>query len=169
MLAKGLKKSSDGKIELINATESDEKFLAEVYTSTKVDEFAPLGWDEEQLAQFLAMQYGIQKQAYRLQFPDAENLIVGLDEKKIGRMIVERNASEIRLVDISLLPPFRNLGVGTKIISDLLNEAEAQDLPLTLQVARNNPSAFRLYQKLGFQITGEDEMYISMEWKKIKE
>ena len=168
MSEKGLSKSSDGKIELVSETVADENFLAEVYFSTKGDEFAALGWDAEQLGQLLAMQYKIQKQAYQLQFPDAENLIIWMEKEKIGRLIVNRSATDLRLVDISLLPKFRGSGVGTKIITDLQNEAGEKNLPLTLTVAQNNPAAFRLYQKLGFQITGENEMYVSMEWRKIK-
>ena len=151
---------------MAKATDADENFLAEVYYSTRVDEFAPLGWDEAQLRPFLVMQYNVQKQGYRHQFPDAENLIICLEQEKIGRLIVNQSTSELRLVDISLLPQFRNLGVGTKIITDLLNEAEEKNLPVSLTVAQNNPLAFCLYQKLGFQIVGKDEVYISMEWRK---
>lgn len=163
-----MKDLKTAKIILAPATEADLKFVENVYISTRIDEFAMIGWDEEQLRQFLAMQNNIQKQAYSHQFPDAENLIICLEKEKIGRLIVNRNTNELRLVDISLLPQFQNLGVGTKIIKDLLNEAKEKKLPLTLTVARNNPAAFRLYQKLGFQITGEDEMYISMVSRKIK-
>lgn len=147
---------------------ADEDFLGKLYFSARSEEFSPFGWDSEQLERFLAMQYKIQKQAYQLQFPDAENLIVWLEKEKIGRLIVNRSATDLRLVDISLLPEFRGSGVGTQIITDLQNEAGEKNLPLTLNVARNNSAAFRLYQKLGFQTTGADEMYYSMEWQKIK-
>lgn len=168
MSEKGSSKSFDGKIEIVSETERDENFLAEVYFSTKSNEFSALGWDAGRLRQFLAMQYKIQKQAYHLQFPNAENLIIWLEKEKIGRLIVNQSATDLRLVDVSLLPKFRGLGIGTKIITGLQSEAGEKNLPLTLNVARNNPSAFRLYQKLGFQMTGEDEMYFSMDWRKIK-
>ena len=168
MSEKGLSKSAAGKIKMVSETAADDNFLAQVYFSVKSDEFSALGWDAGQLGQFLAMQYKIQKQAYQLQFPDADYLIIWLEKEKIGRLVVNRGEADLRLVDISLLPKFRNLGVGTKIITDLQNEVGEKNLPLTLTVARDNPSAFRLYQKLGFQITGEDELYLSMEWRKIK-
>lgn len=168
MSEKDSSKSSDAKIEIVSQTDTDEEFLAKVYFSVRSDEFLPLGWDAEQLGRFLAMQYKIQKQAYDLQFPGAENLIIRLEKEKIGRLIVNRSAADLRLVDISLLPEFRGSGIGTKIISDLQSEAGEKNLPLTLNVARNNPSAFRLYQKLGFQTTGEAEIYVSMQWRKIK-
>jgi ribosomal protein S18 acetylase RimI-like enzyme len=161
-------KSSDAKIQIVGETDADEDFLGKLYFSARSDEFSPLGWDAEQLGRFLTMQYKIQKEAYRLQFPDAENLIIWLKKEKIGRLIVNRSAADLRLIDISLLPEFRGSGFGTKIISDLQSEAGEKNLPLTLNVARNNSSAFRLYQKLGFQTTGEDEMYVSMQWRKLK-
>ncbi len=51
-------------MEISRATEDDENFLREVYFSTRVDEFSALGWNAEQLGQFLAMQYDFQKQSY---------------------------------------------------------------------------------------------------------
>ena len=139
--------SEKGLIEIVSETDTDENFLAKVYFSTRSDEFSALGWDAEQLKQFLAMQYKIQKQAYRLQFPDAENLIIWLEKEKIGRLIVNRSATDLRLVDISLLPKFRGSGIGTQVITDLQSECGEKNLPLTLSVARNNSAAFRLYQK----------------------
>ena len=57
--------------------------------------------------------------------------------------------AEIRLVDISLLPEFRNRGLGTSLLRDLFTEAEAAGKPLTIHVEKFNP-AMRLYQRLGF-------------------
>lgn len=168
MSEEGLSKYTDGKIEIVSVTVKDENFLAEVYLSVKKEEFSALGWNAEQLEQFLAMQYKIQKQAYQMQFPGAENLIIFFEKEKVGRLIVNRSTTDLRLIDISLLPNYRGSGIGTQIITDLQSEAGEQNLPLTLTVARSNPSAFRLYQNLGFQVTGADEMYFSMEWRKIK-
>lgn len=152
-------------IEFYNVSDDDLEFLSKVYFSTRIEEFAMFGWSEAQLESLIEMQFNSQKQSYSIQFPDAEHSIICLDQKKIGRIIVNRTSHEIRLVDIALLPEFRNSGVGSKIITDLTEEAKRKNLPLTLQVARNNSAAFRLYQKLGFQVTDENEMYISMEWK----
>ena len=154
----------DGNIRLVAADVEDENFLAEVYFSTRCEEFAAVGWDEAQLRPFLELQYNFQKQSYRMQFPAADRLIILRGDEKIGRMLVDRNSSEIRLVDISLLPEFRAKGIGTKLVRDLLREAGEKDLPVTLTVAVQNQPALGLYQKLGFVITGTDELYHSMEW-----
>lgn len=162
-----LGKTNLDEIEIYSVSVDDAEFLKEVYYSTRIEEFSMFGWSEDQITNILEMQFNSQKQAYSLQFPEAENLIICLNKERIGRIITNRTANELKLIDISLLPKFRNMGVGTKLITNLIKEATVKNLPLTLQVARNNPAAFRLYQKLGFQVTGENEMYISMEYKKL--
>ncbi len=165
MSENNLEKNNLEGIEFYNASDDDLEFLAKVYYATRIEEFSMFGWSEDQLKSLLEMQFNSQKQSYSIQFPAAEHLIICLYQEKIGRIIINRTSEDLRLVDIALLPEFRNLGVGSKIITDLIEEAKRKTLPLTLQVARSNSAAFRLYQKIGFQVTGENEMYISMEWK----
>jgi ribosomal protein S18 acetylase RimI-like enzyme len=150
-------------INLVDATESDKEFLIEVYVGTRFDEFAMIGWDNSQIRALLEMQYDVQEQSYRMQYPQARTSIIRLENERIGRMIINSGAREIRLVDISLLPEFRNGGIGTKIINDLIKEANGKNLPVALTVAVGNPSASRLYQRLGFKITGQVELYVLME------
>jgi ribosomal protein S18 acetylase RimI-like enzyme len=61
------------------------------------------------------------------------------------------------LAYVAILPAFQGRGVGTAIVRDLVEEARAQDLPVTLQVLKENPGARRLYERLGFAVTGENE------------
>lgn len=165
MSTNSLSKKSGEEIKLVEATDADDDFLAELYFSTRSEEFSAVGWDEAQLRQFLKLQYDYQKQAYPMQFSAPEHSVIRRGDEKIGRLIVNRTETEIRLVDISLLPPFRRAGIGTRIITTLIAEAAEKDLPLTLQVAAGNQAALRLYRKLGFRVTGEDQMNISMQWQ----
>jgi len=48
------------------------------------------------------------------------------------------------------------------LIRELIRQCGEGKVPLRLQVLRNNP-ARRLYERLGFVQTGEDQMYIQME------
>lgn len=53
-------------------------------------------------------------------------------------------------VTIALLPPYRGQGIGTRLLQQLLEDAEAAGYPgLSLSVHAKNP-ARRLYQRLGF-------------------
>lgn len=152
-------------IILTPVNESDGELIDEIYFYTRNEEFAATGWSDEQLKPFLKMQCDYQKQSYKMQFPNAEFSMILFENKKVGRLIVNRAEDEIRLVDIAILPEFRSLGIGSKIIGDLFLEAEKSNKPIGLQVEKNNQKAFHLYQKLGFEIVGENDMYISMEKK----
>jgi ribosomal protein S18 acetylase RimI-like enzyme len=61
-----------------------------------------------------------------------------------------RTEEELRLVDISWLPEWRNLGVGTALLEQLGRQADALGMPLRLHVEKLNP-ALRLYRRLGFE------------------
>ena len=71
--------------------------------------------------------------------------------------------AEIRMVDIALLPPSRNAGIGTALRRDLLAEAAVAHQPVRLHVEQCNP-ALRLYERLGFVPIADKGVYLLMEW-----
>ena len=113
-------------VEFRPVTTEDEPFLFELYSATRIEELAAWGWDQSQWEPFLRMQFAAQQQHYRTQFPDADHLILVLDQRPIGRTVVSRRIQEVRLVDIALLPEHRNAGTGTRFLEDL--QAEANDV-----------------------------------------
>ncbi len=143
----------------------DDQFLFEVYAGTRRAEMAAWGWETVQQDAFLKMQFLAQKQSYAMQYPHADHSIILLDQKPAGRLYVVRSEEEIHLTDISLLPEYRGQGIGAKLIKDLLDEARQSGKPCRLQVLKTNPDAARLYERLGFSATGEDALYLEMEWR----
>jgi ribosomal protein S18 acetylase RimI-like enzyme len=142
----------------------DDLFLYQVYASTRADEMALVRWSEEQITAFLWMQFNAQRQHYLQYFPKAEyNLICLDDHQPIGRMIIERSGDEILLMDIALLPVYRNTGIGTRLVRDIQDEAQAKGLPVRLHVEAFN-RAVHLYERLGFTRTAQDGIYLKMEW-----
>jgi GNAT superfamily N-acetyltransferase len=145
------------------ALPEDEDFLWRLYVSTRVEELAAFGWPPEQQQAFLRMQYRARRGSYEAAYPQAEHSILVENGAPIGAMIVDRNAREIRLVDIALLPEHRNRGYGEREVADLIREAESLAIPLRLSVLRGNP-AQRLYARLGLVLKSADAMYIEMEY-----
>ena len=141
----------------------DEAFLFELYASTRQDELDAWGWPPEMRGNFLKMQFKA-SQGYHQAFPDAEFLIVMLDGVAAGRMIVHRTRAELLLVDIALLPQFRNAGIGSALLRRIFGEAAATQKPVRLQVLKGN-RAERFYHRLGFVKTGETELHWEMEWR----
>jgi ribosomal protein S18 acetylase RimI-like enzyme len=143
----------------------DEQFLDEVYRSTRADELAQIPWSEAQLKAFLKMQLKARDQSYRMHYPELDDRIILFQNQKVGRLIVVRKDEDIRLADIALLPQFRNGGIGTSLVKDLMMEAKEAGKPLRLQVETLNEQARRLYERLGFSTTGENLTHFQMEYQ----
>lgn len=151
--------------QLRSATDGDLAFMRAVYGSTREEELAVTGWNRQQKDAFLDHQFGAQTQYYREQRPRAVWQIIVIEGQDAGRLVVDRRASEHRIVDIALLPAFRSRGVGGDILRGLQRSAAADGCLLSIHVERNNP-ARSLYERLGFLPAGEaGEVYQLMEWR----
>jgi len=146
------------RIGLRPACPADDEFLYRVYASTRREELAITGWTEAEKEAFLRMQSHAQRQSYLTQCPQAQYSIVLRDGEPAGRMIIDRSGPTLLLMDIALLPEYRNLGIGTQLIRDLLDEADRLGQPVRLHVEAFNP-AQALYQRLGFVHTGAAGIY----------
>jgi ribosomal protein S18 acetylase RimI-like enzyme len=144
-------------------TPDDEPFLYELFVHAHSDELPTDHLDATQRELILRMQFLAQQGTYRAQFPKAEDKIILVAGHPVGRLLVERQESEIRGVDIALLPEHRSTGVGTVLIKDLMAEAEKTGKPFRIQVVKTNRAA-RLYERLGIYKTGERGTHYSMEW-----
>jgi GNAT superfamily N-acetyltransferase len=163
--SEGTRPTSDSPLSLRPITPEDDSFLAGVYASTRAEELAVTGWNDEQKAEFCRRQFDAQAAHYRGNYPGASFQVIEHDGRPIGRLYVARWEKEIRIVDITLLPEFRGSGIGTKLLRDLQDEARAAGKSLTIHVERFNP-AMRLYERLGFKMVEDKGVYLLMEWGK---
>jgi ribosomal protein S18 acetylase RimI-like enzyme len=143
---------------------ADEEFLAELYASTRADEMALVDWDDATKRAFLRQQFAAQQTHYQSYFPDGEHRIILREGRPVGRIYHERADDRLHLLDIALLPEERGRGVGGALMADLLAEAQAAGLPVTLHVYRLDEGVRAWYQRLGFAIVGENGMYDLLEW-----
>lgn len=143
--------------------ENDTDFLRSVYASTRIEELTPLGWPAAQIDAFLGMQFEAQRKEYWKLYDTARFCIITVAGVDAGRLYVERRADEMRLIDISLLPPLRGRGIGGELLAQLAVEADAASLPMRIYVEFNNP-AQHLYLRHGFALYGEPVgIYLTME------
>lgn len=143
---------------------TDQEFLFQVYASTRAAELAPLGWNAAQLRLFLEQQFHAQRRHYETYFGSAAFLIIQADGVDAGRLYVARQADEIRVIDIALLPAYCKRGIGSQLLCALCAEGAAKQLPVRLHVEQTNP-AQHLYQRLGFTRIADEGIYRLMEWK----
>ncbi len=146
------------------ATDSDRAFLRDVYGSTRAEELAPVPWPEAAKQQFLDQQFAAQDHSYRQNYPGAEFLVVLVDGVPAGRLYLHSRATEIRIMDIALLPAFRRFGLGTRILQRIQEFAAANSRNVSIHVETFNP-ARRLYERLGFRPMSTTEVYLLMEWR----
>ena len=142
-------------ITLRDAGEADSAFLLEVYGSTRADELALIDWSDEQKEAFLRFQFEAQHRFYHEQYPDATYNIILRDGEPVGRLYVLRAEDLINILDITVLPQFRNTSIGTTLISELLNEGAQSSKPVHIWVEHFNPS-LRLFDRLGFSKIQEE-------------
>jgi len=125
-------------------------------------ELAGIDWPQESVATFIRMQFDAQTRHYATIHPDANHSIITVEGEPAGRLIVDRSDSEIRIVDIALLPRFRRVGIGTTLVRRLLDEADARGLAIRCHVAVGN-DARRFWEQLGLRAANHDDAYIEME------
>jgi GNAT superfamily N-acetyltransferase len=152
--------NEQGNLFLREVTPEDEPFLFEVYASTRIDELEGVGWDDAQKQAFFRMQFVARERTH----PRADDRIIVLNGRPIGRMMVDRSEAAILLRDIALLTEFRNAGIGSRLITELMEDAASVGKPIQLHVVATSP-AVRLYERLGFSRTGDETAaYLEMKW-----
>jgi ribosomal protein S18 acetylase RimI-like enzyme len=145
---------ADG-VVLRAATPDDEPLLRAVFAGTRASEAEALG---AAAGPFLSSQYDLQVQA----FSDADTLVIEADGVATGRLLLRRTPDELEVVDLAVLAERRGEGIGTAVLEAILATAQAERRKATLQVERGN-TAFRLYERLGFVVTGQTERHFAME------
>ncbi|MEO8435571.1 MAG: GNAT family N-acetyltransferase [Pyrinomonadaceae bacterium] len=154
-------------ITLRDVLPADEPFLFEVYASTRAEEMALVPWNEEQRQSFLTMQFAAQHSHYREQFPDANYSVILGDDQAVGRLYVLKDKTETRILDITVLPEYRNRGIGTSLLQGLLDEASHSGKRVLIYVETFNPS-LRLFERLGFRSMAEEGFNFLMEWGSVE-
>jgi ribosomal protein S18 acetylase RimI-like enzyme len=149
-------------VALRPARDDDRDFFARVYASTREEELAIVPFTPEEKAAFLAQQFAAQTHHYAAHYQDTAFDVILVGGEPAGRLIVGRWEHEIRIADITLLPPYRGAGAGTRLLRSLIEESEAARKPLTIHVEPMNP-ARRLYQRLGFVEVEARGLYLLME------
>jgi ribosomal protein S18 acetylase RimI-like enzyme len=153
---------------LRSITQQDEALLCEIYSSTRAEEMERVGdWSKEQKTAFVRQQFEAQHVYYQQNYIDAAFWIILKNGQAAGRLYIDENFVDgsIRIIDITLLPLYRNTGIGEGILKDVLSYAQQKKKPVTIHVESFNP-AMKLYERLGFTLKDKKNgVYYLLEWK----
>lgn len=151
-------------ISLKKVSAADREFLCAVYSSTRTEELATTDWTHEQKAAFCQQQFEAQDAHYLTHYPNASRDLILADGIPVGRLYVDRWLTEIRIMEITLLPETRGRGIGGKLLADLQDEARKANKLLSIHVERFNP-ALSLYSRLGFIVAEDKGVYLLLHWQ----
>ena len=80
----------------------------------------------------------------------------------VGSFLITKNENGLLLDEIFIEEQYRNKGIGTSIIKDVVSKSNSN---VYLWVYKDNIKAFNLYNKIGFNIKEETDSRYYMEYK----
>ena len=80
----------------------------------------------------------------------------------VGSFLITKNENGLLLDEIFIEEKYRNKGIGTSIIKDVVSKSNSN---VYLWVYKDNIKAFNLYNKIGFNIKEETDSRYYMEYK----
>jgi len=126
-------------VALRPATPADSEFCFQLHKAAMGDYVAAIwGWDEQ-----------VQRDFHARAFNPGRWQIIAAGGADIGMLDVEYRPAEIYLARIEIHPDQQGGGIGTRLISALIDEAGQKGQDLVLDVLTVNRRAQALYQRLG--------------------
>ena len=83
----------------------------------------------------------------------------------VGSFLITKNENGLLLDEIFIEEKYRNKGIGTSIIKDVVSKSNSN---VYLWVYKDNIKAFNLYNKIGFNIKEETDSRYYMEYKVVE-
>jgi GNAT superfamily N-acetyltransferase len=122
--------------------------------------FESMGW----IIEALKLDMERHREGFARQWQLAEVHIITIASKDVGWMQTAPAHDAIVLGQLYLEGRVQRQGIGTRVMLALIEEAKLTKKAITLGVVKINP-ARRLYERLGFRITHEDqhEFYMRLE------
>jgi GNAT superfamily N-acetyltransferase len=152
-----------GQISFRPTQDSDRDFLLGVYAGSREWERQTATWTDADWQDFVAGQFKLQDQAYRMTYLGASFTIIEMDGVAIGRLYADRQSGCLRIIEFSIAPQWQGRGIGTDILRSLINEAHGGKVPVRLSVQKGSP-ALRLYQRHGFEMVQDLGQHFEMKW-----
>ena len=132
-------------IELRPALDHDFEYCRRLY-------FGEMRWIIEELR----LDRTSQETTFRQQWNSTQVRLIALDGTDVGWVQTITEDDELFVAQMFVDSRFQRNGIGTEVMRRLISEATAFNLAVRLNVVRINP-ARRLYERLGFRVTHEDD------------
>ena len=126
-------------VALRPAAPADSEFCYQLHKAAMGDYVTAIwGWDDQ-----------VQRDFHARAFNPGRWQIITAGGADVGMLDVEYRPAGIYLSRIEILPGHQGRGIGTRLISALIDEARRKGQDLVLDVLTGNTRARALYQRLG--------------------
>jgi ribosomal protein S18 acetylase RimI-like enzyme len=132
-----------------------------VYASTREAELAVVPWTEQEKAEFLNSQFDAQRHHYETYYAGATFEVIEVEGAPAGRLYLRQDDADVRVMDIALLPAYRNRGLGALLLRSIVTRAHLAGRTVSVHVEVENP-ARALYERLGFEPVEQRGIYLFM-------
>ncbi len=109
------------------------------------------GWDEER-----------HQRHFSAFWEEGDIQIIELSGRPVGVLQMFESPDAIEMGEVQISPSFQGLGLGTKVLGDVIKQATEKSKNITLSTGLKNSGAFKLYKKLGFEEIKRTETHIHM-------
>ena len=104
----------------------------------------------------LGLDMAAQTASFLENWKPVEVRIIAVGDSDVGWLQSTVRDDGLFLAQLFVDDPFQRQGIGTEVMNRLIGEATCLNQAVRLAVVKTNP-ALRLYERLGFQITHEDD------------
>ena len=145
-------KTNKTDFNLRDATNDDIEFIFQLRTQTMKKDFDnTFGWDEDEQWK---------RAADKIQYAK----VIMINQTDIGVIKVIPKIKELHLHQMQILPDYQGKGIGSQLVSQVLEHAKNESVPVTLLVLKG-AAAKRIYDRFGFSVVNEYENNYMMRWQ----
>lgn len=147
------------------AGRQDKDFLAKMFKENR-DDLRMADADKDYIETVIDMQLEAQQGGYGAQFPNAIYLVLEKNGSRIGRLTLDVQPVELRLVDLDFIKKAQDKGFGSAILLWLMKAAATTKKPLLVPTRRDDFAMGRFLRKYGFveDESMSDEVFARLSW-----
>jgi ribosomal protein S18 acetylase RimI-like enzyme len=134
------------------ATSDDDAFLFDLHRAAMGPLVEQLwGWDD-----------AVQRSMFATSLARGDVMVIERGGHAVGTITLREEDDHVFVGNIEVLPAYQGQGIGGQVLRMVMADADANNLPVRLQVLKINRAACRLYERLGFVHTGETDTHLLM-------
>ena len=85
--------------------------------------------------------------------------IIEVDGQRVGMIQILDQTGFVEIGELQIQPSHQNRGIGSRILSDVVDQAHKRGKTVKLSVALKNERANEFYQRCGFQYVAQTETH----------